>query len=85
MLEAADEIERLRMENKRLSVANAGLLISHRAIQKTFALSERSPDCRTALLVWPHKVHSQGEKTLQTRWGSHWNWLSMSSKRPPIG
>jgi hypothetical protein len=28
-------------------------------IQKTFALPERTLDCRTALLVSPHKVHSQ--------------------------
>jgi len=35
------------------------LAFIHHYIQKTFGHSERSLDCPTALLVWPHKVHSQ--------------------------
>jgi hypothetical protein len=46
-----------------------GLLIFPLCNSKNLCLSERSPDCRTAPLVWPHKVHSQGEKALQTPMG----------------
>jgi hypothetical protein len=55
---------------KRRQIAAAGLLfvsqwadaywfLSTVKFQETFARSERPLDCPTALLVWPHKVHSQ--------------------------
>jgi hypothetical protein len=39
--------------------ANAYWFLSTVKFQETFGRSGRSLDCPTALLVWPHKVHSQ--------------------------
>jgi hypothetical protein len=43
-----------------LASSNVYSFFNRRKISRNLVRTETSQDCRTALLVWPHKVHSQG-------------------------